>query len=126
MKSFPGFVAEWMGGIEIRETNRLSCVDASSSRVIKGQPIWALAVKGSVSIDAFSAVARAVLGEKLTLVNFNTSVGNAVEHIAFSASKWNIAAIYALVTPSFAMGGAAELSSIPTGNIVYTSIVLVF
>ena len=126
VKSFPGVVAEWVSSVEVREANRLSSVDASSPRVIKGQAIWTFAVEGAVGVDAFGAVARAVLGEKLALVNFNASVGNAVKHVTFSASKWNLAAVDALVTPSFAVGGAAELSSVPTGNIVNTSIIFVF
>jgi hypothetical protein len=66
------------------------------------------------------------LREKLTFVNFNASVGNAVKHITFSASEWNLATIDALVAPSFAVGGAAELRSVPTGDIVNTSIIFVF
>ena len=126
VKSFPGVVAEWVSSIEVRETNRLASVDASSSRVIKGQAIWTFAVEGAVCVDAFGAVARAVLGEKLTLVNFNASVGNAVKNVTFSASERNLAAVDALVAPSFAVGGAAELSSVPTGDIVNTSIIFVF
>lgn len=126
VKSFPGVVAEWVSSVEVRETNRLSRVDALPSRVIKCQAIWTLAVEGAVGVDAFSAVARAVLGEKLTFVNFDASVGNAVKNVTFSASEWNLAAIDALVTPSFTVGGAAELSSVPTGDIVNTSIIFVF
>lgn len=126
VKSFPGVVAEWVSSVEVRETNRLSSVNASSSRVIKGQAIWTFAVEGAVGVDAFGAVARAVLREELTLVNFNASVGNAIKHVTFSASEWNLAAIDALVAPSFAVGGAAELSSVPTGDIVNTSIIFVF
>ena len=34
MKSFPGIMAEWVRSVKVREANRLSCVNASPSRVI--------------------------------------------------------------------------------------------